>query len=88
MTIIRVKGFKIFRDRHGKQRCYHRKTGAAVDLVKHPLGSAEFFGECARIAALMMAVAPKPGTLGLLIQEYRKHAAFSELAPRKYSEVL
>jgi hypothetical protein len=82
MTIIRVKGFKVFNDRHGKPRCYHRKTGIAVDVVKNPLGSAEFFAECARIAALMAAATPKPGTLGLLIQEYRKHAAFTELALR------
>ena len=27
MTVIRVKGFKIFDDRHGHKRCYHRKTG-------------------------------------------------------------
>jgi integrase len=82
MTIIRVKGFKIFKDRHGKQRCYHRKTGVAVDVAKYPFGSAEFLAECSRIAGLLAAAAPRPGTLGLLIQEYRKHPSFTELAPR------
>ena len=24
MTVVRVKGFQIFRDRHGRWRCYHR----------------------------------------------------------------
>ena len=32
MTQVRVKGFKIFNDRHGKQRCHHRETGHKVDL--------------------------------------------------------
>ena len=82
MTVVRVKGFQIFEDRHGRMRCYHRKTRQPVDLAKAPIGSPEFFAECARIAALMAAVTPKPGTLGLLIQEYRRHAAFTELAPR------
>ncbi|GLR95037.1 hypothetical protein GCM10007858_26710 [Bradyrhizobium liaoningense] len=86
MTSIRVKGFKIFRDRHGKWRCYHRKSGTAIDLTKHDLGSAEFFAEVARIGALTTAAAVKPGTLGLLIQEYRKHAAFADLAPRTRSD--
>ncbi len=42
MTIVRVKGFKIFPDRHGHLRCYHRKTGLSIDLKKAPIGSAEF----------------------------------------------
>jgi hypothetical protein len=83
MSRIRVKGFKIFFDRHGKLRCYHRATKIAVDLEKAPLGSAHFFAECARIAALTTAMgAPKPGTLGLLISEYRANAAFTNLEPR------
>jgi len=81
--IIRVKGFKIFKDRHGKPRCYHRATRIAVDLKQAPLGSAHFFAECARIAALTTATrAPKPGTLGLLISEYRANTAFTDLASR------
>jgi hypothetical protein len=31
MTIVRVKGFKIFFDHHGRQRCYHRKTRTPID---------------------------------------------------------
>jgi hypothetical protein len=74
MTIIRVKGFKIFRDRHGHLRCYHRETGIAIDLKKMPLGSAGFIAECAKIAALAdtQAAKEKPGTLGSLICDYRK----------------
>jgi integrase len=80
---VRIKGFKIFKDRHGKPRCYHRATGTAIDLTKCPIGSAEFIAECSRIAALSSATSPaKPGTLGLLIARYRDHAAFKDLAPR------
>jgi len=86
MTRIKVKGFKIFPDRHGKQRCYHRKTGQPIDLTKAPLGSPEFFAECARISAVATATEPKPGTLGMLISAYRAHPAFTDLAPRTKSD--
>jgi integrase len=87
MTRIRIKGFKIFADRHGKMRCYHRKTRAAVNLGMAPLGSAEFFAECARIAELAKVTGPpKPGTLGLLIAEYKASAAFLDLAPRTQAD--
>ena len=79
MTHIRVKGFQIFADRHGTMRCYHRKTHTSVNLDKAPLGSAEFFAECARIAELTKKLGPpKPGTLGLLIGEYWERAIEGE----------
>jgi hypothetical protein len=87
MTVIRVKGFKIFKDRHGiNWRCYHRATGIKIDLKTAPLGSAAFVAECARIGALAAATTPKPGTLGMLIEAYRSHAAFLDLAPRTRSD--
>jgi integrase len=83
MTIIRVKGFKIFRDRHGHWRCYHRNTGLPIDLNKAPIGSADFIAECARIAALQKATEKeKPGTLGSLIVAYRASMAFQDLSPK------
>lgn len=83
MTYVKVKGFKIFADRLGKARCYHRASGTAVDLAKHPLGSLEFFAECERIHALgQKGNAPKPGTLGLLIERYRAHKKFIDKAAR------
>jgi hypothetical protein len=82
MTIVRVKGFQIFKDRHGRLRCYHRKTRTPVALDKAPLGSAEFLAECARIAGLAEGAKEKPGTLGLLICDYRKSPIFRDLAPR------
>ncbi|MCI0600679.1 MAG: tyrosine-type recombinase/integrase [Beijerinckiaceae bacterium] len=84
MTRIKLKGFQIFRDRHGRWRCYHRAARTAVDLGKTPLGSAEFFAECEKIAALAGAkgLKAKPGTLGLLISDYRASPAFQDLAPQ------
>src|SRR5208283_507825 len=85
MSIVRIKGFKIFQDRHKISRCYHRKTGIPIDLKKAPLGSAEFIAECSRIAKLAEAKAiekEKPGTLGALICDYRKSTVFQDLAPR------
>lgn len=84
MSIVRIKGFQIFKDRHGRSRCHHRKTRTAVDLEKAPIGSAEFLAECTRIAALAEAKAMKgkPGTLGLLIFDYRTSPAFQDLAPQ------
>jgi len=83
MTLVRVKGFKIFNDRHGKPRCYHRVTGHKIDLQKTPLGSAGFFVECARIAAIAearKAQAPKPGALGGLVNAYFQTEHFGNLA--------
>jgi hypothetical protein len=80
MTIVRVKGFKIFHDRHGKLRCYDRATGEPIDLAKAPLGSAAFLSECARIAGLAASKQPSPGSLGKLTEAYRASPAFLDLA--------
>lgn len=66
--------FQIFADRHGRMRCYHRRTKTPADLTKAPPGSAEFSGECARLVeAGRLQLPPKPGTLGMLIAEYKAH---------------
>lgn len=83
MSVVRVRGFQIFKDRFGKWRCYHRKTRQAVDLNKAPLGTAAFFAECQRITdAVTVTGDPKPGTLGKLIEKYRASPDFLEKAPR------
>ena len=87
MTRVRVKGFQIFRDRHGRWRCYHRRTRVAIDLEKCPIGSTGFLSECAQITALeQQTAAPKPGTLSLLISSYRASPAFQDLATRTRSD--
>lgn len=83
MTNVRVRGFKIFKDRHGRQRCYRRQTGQKIDLQKAPLGSAAFFAECETIRAVaeaQKAKAPKAGTLGKLVQAYFETEHFQNLA--------
>lgn len=83
MSRVRVKGFKIFRDRHGRMRCYHRKTGHKIDLLRCPLGSAGFFAECEKITAIaeaQKARAPRVGTLGGLMAHYFGTDHFTELA--------
>jgi integrase len=81
MTIIKIKGFKIYQDRHGKVRCYHRATGTPIDLVQNPIGSAGFIAECGRLSQIASPSA-RPGTLGLLISKYRDHDDFRSKAPR------
>lgn len=85
MSRIRVKGFKIFKDRHGKLRCYHRATGHKIDVEKHPLGTAGFFAECEKIRVLVEALdarKAKPGTLGGLIEFYFQTDHFASLSTR------
>jgi integrase len=80
MTIVRIRGIKRFRDRHGKWRCYHRKTGLPI---KTEFGSGEFFEELARLDGLARETAkPKSGTLGMLVTEYRASSEFNGLAAR------
>jgi hypothetical protein len=80
MTPVHVKGIKRFRDRHGKWRCYHRKTGAPIH---EEFGSPAFF---VRLAELDRQAEAKekatPGTLRALIKAYRESLQFKELAPR------
>lgn len=83
----RAKGLKVFKDRHGKQRCYHRKTGLPIDLTKFPIGSDGFWQELDRLNRMVSPAAEtKPGTLGLLIAKYRAHAQFQDLAPRTQAD--
>ncbi|WP_406736991.1 tyrosine-type recombinase/integrase [Thioclava sp. GXIMD4215] len=83
MTVIRIKGFKIFKDKKPpyKQRCYHRKTNTKIDLDRFPIGTAEFFSECDRIRLISEAAkraAPKAGTLGGLIETYYRTEHFAD----------
>jgi integrase len=84
MTIIRVKGLKRYKDRHGKWRCYHRKTGTPI---KAQFGTGEFFTELAALNATVVAKAePKAGTLGGLIAAYKSGSRFQTRAARTRSD--
>src|SRR5580700_5030204 len=80
--IIRIKGFKVFKDRHGKPRCYHRATGVKVDLEQFKPGTEELVLECASIQALSKRPEARPGTLGMLAAEYKKSPQWAKLKPK------
>jgi integrase len=87
MTHIKIKGFKIFRDKKPPyaERCYHRATGHKIDLAKAPIGSAAFFAECERIRALSDALkskVAKPGTVGGILAAYFGEDHFKNLSVR------
>ncbi|WP_246725144.1 integrase [Beijerinckia sp. L45] len=86
MNATQIEGYKIFKDRHGKLRCYHRATGTAIDLTTAPLGSPEFIADCKRIAAGRAVKPPTGGTLAKLIEDYRKHDSFKTLAIQTQSD--
>jgi len=81
MTVVRVKGFQIFADRHGRMRCYHRRTKPLLISPKRRWAQPSSLPNAARLAeAGKLQLPPKPGTLGMLITEYKKHPAFTDLA--------
>ena len=45
MTVVRVKGFKIFKDRHGRRALLPPQDRQKIDLTKAPKGSAEFLAD-------------------------------------------
>lgn len=84
MTLVRVKGLKKYRDRHGQWRCYIRKTRQTIDLVKFPFGTPEFLAEVERLGrqSAIGIASTKPGTLGLLISRYKESDEFKALRRR------
>ncbi len=86
----RPKGFQIFQDKEPpfRWRCYHRKTGAVIDLDKFPLWTMEFYGECYRLRQLHeKSETTRAGTLGALIKKYRASPAFqSDISDRTRSD--
>ena len=83
MVLVRLTGLNRYKDKNGKERCYFRRTGQAIDLVRFPFGSPEFVAEYSRLVALSRKGAEtKPGTLGLLIKAYTSHDAYNGLKRR------
>jgi integrase len=73
----RVKGIKKYKDRHGKLRCYHRKTGTAIQ-AEH--GTAAFLLEVEALDRKVQSQEPLPGSLGLAIKAYLAWDHFKGLA--------
>lgn len=74
---VPVKGVKRFIDRHGKWRCYHRKTGKPI---RSEFGTAEFFLELQALDKLITLKEPAPGTLAKAISAYRGSPEFKDRA--------
>lgn len=47
LKTLKVPGFKLFNDRHGTLRCYHRASRTPVDLNAYPIGTSAFYAHCA-----------------------------------------
>lgn len=83
----KYKGWQIFRDHDGYWRCYHRKTRAKIDCRKFEPYTLAFDMEIYRVNGQIGERLSKPGTLGMLITEYRRSTRFqTELAPRTCSD--
>lgn len=66
---ITVRGIKNYKDRHGKPRRYHRKTGTPISME---LEGAALAAEVHRLDQLVAKpAAPKPGSLRLLLAAYK-----------------
>jgi integrase len=79
-TVVRVKGIKRYRHPEtGIWYCYHRKTGKPIAAE---FGSPEFFVELAAIDRAAEAAKPVPGSLGLIIEEYRRSPDWATLRPK------
>jgi enterobacteria phage integrase len=84
VAVIRLPYVKIYTDRSGKIRRYFRRRGCKPVPLPGVPGSAEFM---AAYQAALGEPAPKPaarhgqGTVGALIYDYLKSAAFSNLKP-------
>lgn len=76
----------LFKDRHGKLRCKHSKTGDYIDLEKFPYGTAPFWREWSRIKSKSEPIILKNGTLGGLIYMFNKGARWAELSKRTKSD--
>lgn len=81
-----MKGLKRYTDRHGKLRLYHRRTGTPIDPA---LSDIEIAAEVARLdRGKAPQEAAKPGTLGGLLESYRRSPRFTGKAERTKADYL
>jgi hypothetical protein len=88
MTIVRVKGIKHYRHpKTGISYCYHRATGKRIGAE---FGSPAFFEELAVIEKASKKATLTPGSLGLIIDEYKRSpdwAALKDATKISYEKV-
>jgi integrase len=78
MTRVRVKGIQRFKhSQSGIWYTYHRKTGTRIHAE---FGTAEFFQELAVIEGRVKRAEARPGSLGMVIEQYKRSSAWAGLA--------
>jgi integrase len=79
-TLVPLKGVKrYFEKKTGKWYNYHRKTGRRIMAE---FRTAAFFVELDMIEAESKSTETKKGTLGALLESYRRSSGFTDLRPR------
>lgn len=76
---VKVRGIKRYKDRTGKWRIYHRKSGTPIDAS---LSDEEIAAEVVRLNKLHEPEKPKAGTLAGLLESYKASPRFTDLATR------
>src|ERR1019366_7786387 len=66
------------RSQSGIWYTYHRKTGTRIHAE---FGTAEFFQELAVIEGRVKRAEARPGSLGMVIEQYKRSSAWAGLAP-------
>lgn len=82
---VKVSGLKRYKDRHGKERLYHRASGTPIDSS---LSGQDIAAEVARLDKLHAPAKAKAGTLGSLLVSYKGSPAYTELAERTRADYL
>src|ERR1035437_6897829 len=78
MTRGRVKGIQRFKHtQSGLWYTYHRKTGTRISAE---FGTAEFFEELAIIERRVKRAEARPGSLGMVIEQYKRSSTWAGLA--------
>lgn len=78
MTRVRVKGIQRFKHtQSGIWYTYHRKTGARI---LSEFGTAAFFEELAAIERGIKHKEARPGSIGMVIEQYKQSSAWAGLA--------
>ena len=69
--LVKVVGINRFKDRHGKERLYYRRTGAPTVALDPKLTGAALAAEVARLDKLYFAPKARAGTMRQLIIDYK-----------------
>jgi integrase len=78
MTRVRVKGIQRFKHvQSGIWYTYHRKTGTRIHAE---FGTAAFFEELAAIERRVERAEARPGSIGMVVEQYKQSSAWAGLA--------